>query len=250
MRFDVGRGRDRERELGSLKGGRSGEHRQDVPVAAHPERQEVERRPAIVGDRAGRVQLGGHRVGAPGRPACPVERLARPERVEVLRRDRYAGRTATGRSFLGAPDAQEDVVERLDVRERVVTRHEPIVAPPDMDRRPRDLVAERGRRQRPVDPDRGGTARHGPVGSAMASDRVAQDNDDATRCLVRGGVRIADHDDLGLAHDDVGLAHDAPARGPAIIDAARSASTATGSRRPDSIASARRSTSVRRGARK
>ena len=83
-RLDVGRRRDRERELARVDRGRPGEHRQQVPVRAHAEEQQVERRPAVDCRQLGRAQLIGKGGGTPGGAASVADRLACREWVDLV----------------------------------------------------------------------------------------------------------------------------------------------------------------------
>ena len=120
-------------QVGVERGG-TREHRQEVAVAADPEHDQVEHRPAIR-LRSPAARARGQAAGAPSR------RPARRRSPRSSGTDGGSARTrprVAGPWPLGPPMSSEDVVERLDVRERVVARHEPVVAPPDVDGRPRD----------------------------------------------------------------------------------------------------------------
>src|SRR4029453_16802048 len=83
---------------------------------------------------------GGERRCTRGPAGSAADRLARPERMDVPGIERHAGVPGSSRSFLGVADFEQDVVERLDVRERMVAWHVPVVPPPDVDGGPRDRV--------------------------------------------------------------------------------------------------------------
>src|SRR5207249_7210369 len=103
------------------------------------------------------------RRGAPCRSSAAPDRLAGRERMEVLGRERHPAPGPPGLALLGQSDRDQDVVEGLDVRERVVSRNIAIVAPPDMDGVPRDGAPERLLDERAIDPDDRGASGRGPV---------------------------------------------------------------------------------------
>ena len=109
------------------------------PSPPTPSRTQVEDRPAV--DRLGPVgpKLVGQRRGAPVR-AASAPRSPRPSRNGWTWSSGIGGArpAPAGRALLAPADAEHDVVERLDVRERVVARDEPVVAPPDVEADPRD----------------------------------------------------------------------------------------------------------------
>ena len=152
--------------------------------------------------------------------------------MDLVERDRDA-RWSVLRPFLSVRDPEQDVVEGLDVGERVVARDVAVVAPPDMDVGPGHPVHQGPGREQPVDPDRRRTAGGRPVRAPARRDRALERARDVLGGdLCRSG-RVRDDDDRGLGHAG-------PPSG--ISDAAaRRAPTATGSRRPDSIASVSRS---------
>ena len=74
--------------------------------------------------------------------------------MDLVERDGDRGSLATRCPFLAALDPEQDVVERLDVRERVVARDVPVVAPPHVDVAPGHAVHQERGDERAVDPDR------------------------------------------------------------------------------------------------
>ena len=256
----MGRGRDRQRELGRVERRGTGEHGQDVAVGADAEHDEIEDRPALllreVLPRATHRRVPRHTQprrsrGRSTRPSgtggCSRSGWARPtirHRPSLPRRRRCPGgrRRTASRSRAGGRAARSD---------RRSTRRGPW---PTGWRRQRS--GQRGS-ARP-----GRTAGRDPVGAPATLDCVERGMGKQKRLHARdaaprrpGHVAIlsaaSSAADLIVGNDDdLGLAHDGPPSGPINAAAARSAPTATGSRRPVSIASASRSASPRRGARK
>ena len=106
------------------------EHRQQVAVAAHAEEDEIERRPGVRHLGSDRSQFVLELGGAPRGVPATADDLAAAERMQVL-----------GRDVDPVGLVEQDLVEGLHVRERVVARDEAVVAPPDVDRVPVDGVA-------------------------------------------------------------------------------------------------------------
>ena len=202
---------------------RAREDRQHVAVGARPEDHQVERRPAI-DRRPGRPRAARRPWRPRTTPPRAPRRSPRPSAtVDLVDRDRDADRPAGG-PLLGGRHAEHDVVERLDVRERVVARDVAVVAPPDVDARPRDLVQHRraraavGRARSGVDP---------PVVAQSARPRAStasrSASDGAGDRLGSSRGRVGDDDDLGVAHRCDRVGRDGGA-------ADRRAPSATGSR--------------------
>ena len=122
------------------------------------------------------------------------------------------------------PLVEQHLGERQHVRQRVVGRHEPVVAPPDVDARPVDALAQRRPAEVVVDPRRGRAAGRHPVRDAARRDRRVQAVRDLAR--RRRGHRVVVGQDPQRRHAVLSLrvAHAAPSTGaprPGIADQRR-----------------------------
>ena len=197
-----------------------------------------------------RGELLGVALRGPARALAPGDRAGDGHRVDVAGRDRRAGPAPADVGAvpagpgLAAQRADLEQVGRrdVDVRERMVGRDEAVVAPPELDRAPT------GSRRGAAAPRAGG--RSPPASSPRSSPSGAAPRAAAAPTSVRAISRAARS--ASTPRHPPGSRPGSPRQGvsdaPASSAAIRSAPTATGSRPPASIASASRSSSLRRSA--
>ena len=227
---------------------RAREDRQHVAVRPDPEQEQVEDRPAADARRArparsSSASVAAHQAAPRAAPiASPVGNgwscstgIGTPG-------------PAAGRALLAVGDPQQDVVERLDVRERVVARARSGRRPTRRGRRPTGRESRSGGvREAPVDRRPATSRRSSPSPRGPAPRRPPRERvGDAVRRRGRAR-RPRSATTTTLARAASSARPSASARRGRPRTAARR--RRPGRDRPASIASASRSTSVRRGAR-
>ena len=175
VRLDMRRRRHGQRRCLVVERLGAREDRQDMAVRTDAEEHEIEGRPAALDGRALRPEASPRIAGRPSRPEALGDRLPGRNRMDVLGRDRRPGRPTTGDIRAGAAGAGlaaeradlEQVGHRdLGVRQRMVRRDEPLVAPPQLDELPWHAIAK-GRRRRGCDRSRPASSRRSsPSGRA------------------------------------------------------------------------------------